>query len=40
MEKVLSYLEQNKERYISELSELLAIPSVSTKPEHAKDVRH
>ena len=40
MEQVLSYLERNKERYINELSELLAIPSVSTKPEHALDVRH
>lgn len=40
MEQVLSYLESNKERYLSELKEFLAIPSVSTNPENKSDVQH
>ncbi len=39
MQNVLSYLEQNKERYLDELRELLAIPSVSTTKAHEADVR-
>ncbi|MBI4536067.1 MAG: dipeptidase, partial [Ignavibacteriae bacterium] len=39
METILSYIDQNKERYLSELTELLAIPSVSTKKEHTVDIR-
>ena len=39
MEKILSYVETNKERYLSELKELLAIPSVSSKTEHRTDMR-
>ncbi|MGA1306703.1 MAG: dipeptidase [Candidatus Kapaibacteriota bacterium] len=33
------YLEQQHDRFISELTEFLSIPSVSTAPEHAPDVR-
>jgi len=39
MEKALAYAEENFERFVSELEELLRIPSISTKPEHAGDVR-
>jgi acetylornithine deacetylase/succinyl-diaminopimelate desuccinylase-like protein len=39
METILSYIEQNKDRYIAELTELLAIPSVSTKSENGPDIR-
>lgn len=39
MERVLSYVEDNKERYLAELTELLAIPSVSTNPANASDVQ-
>jgi acetylornithine deacetylase/succinyl-diaminopimelate desuccinylase-like protein len=38
MEQVLSYLEQHRERYLAELKELLAIPSVSTDSAHAGDI--
>lgn len=39
MKEVLGYIEQNSDRYLKELGELLAIPSVSTNPENAGDVR-
>jgi acetylornithine deacetylase/succinyl-diaminopimelate desuccinylase-like protein len=39
MESLLKFVEGNKERYLRELTELLSIPSVSTKPENAADVR-
>jgi acetylornithine deacetylase/succinyl-diaminopimelate desuccinylase-like protein len=39
MEKLLSYLADNRERYLKELSELIAIPSVSTKSENTADIR-
>jgi acetylornithine deacetylase/succinyl-diaminopimelate desuccinylase-like protein len=38
MENVLSYIDQNKDRYIKELTELLAIPSVSTNKENVPDI--
>lgn len=38
MENVLSYIDQNKDRYIRELTELLAIPSVSTNKENTPDI--
>lgn len=38
MEQVLHFVEQNRERYISELKELIAIQSISTNPENKKDV--
>jgi acetylornithine deacetylase/succinyl-diaminopimelate desuccinylase-like protein len=37
MEKVLPYIESNKERYLAELKEFLAIPSVSSQKEHDDD---
>lgn len=39
MEEIIRYIEDNKERYLRELKELLAIPSVSTSPENKVDVR-
>ncbi|MBI3004477.1 MAG: dipeptidase [Ignavibacteriales bacterium] len=39
MEKILSFVESNKERYLSELKDFLAIPSVSSQSEHNKDTR-
>lgn len=38
MDQVLNYLDENRERYLAELKELLAIPSVSTNPENKADV--
>ena len=39
MERVLPYVEANTQRYLEELGRLLAIPSVSTDPDRAADVR-
>jgi acetylornithine deacetylase/succinyl-diaminopimelate desuccinylase-like protein len=39
MQEALTYIDQNKERYLTELREFLAIPSVSTNPENAGDIR-
>jgi acetylornithine deacetylase/succinyl-diaminopimelate desuccinylase-like protein len=33
------YLSDNRERQLAELMELLAIPSISTEPDHAPDIR-
>jgi acetylornithine deacetylase/succinyl-diaminopimelate desuccinylase-like protein len=38
MEKVLPYIEANKERYLKELKEFLAIPSVSSQKDHDGDM--
>ncbi len=35
----VSYAQQNQQRFLGELKELLRIPSVSTAPEHKDDVR-
>ncbi|MDA9242252.1 dipeptidase [Flavobacteriaceae bacterium] len=39
MKNFKNYIEENKNRFINELFELLRIPSVSAKPEHDQDVR-
>ena len=39
MEKILSYIESNHERYLVELKELLAIPSVSSQTERKAEIR-
>lgn len=39
MQDVLRFIEANKQRYLDELTELIAIPSVSTNPENAPDIR-
>ena len=38
MQKVAEYIGKNNDRYVSELREFCAIPSVSTKSEHKKDI--
>ncbi len=38
MEKVLNYIDNNKQRYQEELVEFLKIPSISDLPEHKADV--
>lgn len=38
MDQVLQFVEANKDRYLSELKDLIAIPSVSTNPENKQDV--
>jgi acetylornithine deacetylase/succinyl-diaminopimelate desuccinylase-like protein len=35
----LQYAHQHRERFLSELAELLSIPSISTLPEHQPDIR-
>ena len=39
MEKILSYIESNHERYLAELKELIAIPSVSSQTERKPEMR-
>ena len=39
MNAVIDFINTNRERFIGELTEYLAIPSVSALPEHAEDVR-
>ena len=39
MQQVLAYLEANRDRYLSELKEFLAIPSVSSQTDHVSDMR-
>ena len=36
--KAIEYVRANRERYLKELKEFIAIPSISTLPEHKKDV--
>jgi acetylornithine deacetylase/succinyl-diaminopimelate desuccinylase-like protein len=39
MDKVIDFINVNRDRYVDELKTLLAIPSISALPEHASDVR-
>jgi acetylornithine deacetylase/succinyl-diaminopimelate desuccinylase-like protein len=39
MDKVIDYVNVNRDRYLEELKALLAIPSISALPQHAADVR-
>ena len=39
MDKALAYAAENFDGFVTELNELLRIPSVSTNPDHVKDVR-
>lgn len=38
MEKVIAYIESNKDRFVEELKEFLRIPSISNNPSNKKDV--
>jgi acetylornithine deacetylase/succinyl-diaminopimelate desuccinylase-like protein len=39
MDKVIDFINVNRERYLDELKALLAIPSISALPDHADDVK-
>ena len=39
MDKVIDFINVNRDRYLDELKALLAIPSISALPEHAGDVK-
>src|ERR671910_3109524 len=39
MEKIVDFINVNRDRYVEELKQYLAIPSISALPEHAPDVR-
>src|SRR5262245_16267181 len=39
MDKVIDFINVNRDRYLEELKTLLAIPSISALPEHAADVK-
>lgn len=39
MNKVIDFIHVNRDRYVDELKQYLAIPSVSALPAHAADVR-
>jgi acetylornithine deacetylase/succinyl-diaminopimelate desuccinylase-like protein len=39
MDKVIDYINVNRDRYLEELKALLAIPSISALPQHAGDVK-
>jgi acetylornithine deacetylase/succinyl-diaminopimelate desuccinylase-like protein len=39
MDKVIDFINVNRDRYVDELKALLAIPSISALPEHASDVK-
>ena len=38
-DKVIDFINVNRDRYLEELKSLLAIPSISALPEHAGDVK-
>ena len=38
--QALEYAKQNQERFLTELKEVLTIPSISTDPEHKADMQH
>ncbi|MFH1183981.1 MAG: dipeptidase [Chloroflexota bacterium] len=40
MNSALSYVGQNRERFLAELREVLTIPSISTDPDHKPDMQH
>jgi acetylornithine deacetylase/succinyl-diaminopimelate desuccinylase-like protein len=39
MKEVIDFIDSNYERYLDELKEFLRIPSISTLPEHSKDMQ-
>ena len=39
MENIKEYIEEHKDRFLSELIELLKIPSISADPAYAEDVK-
>src|SRR6186997_2399811 len=39
MNQVVDFINVNRDRYVDELKQYLAIPSISARPQHAADVR-
>ena len=39
MNEVVDFINVNRDRYVDELTQYLAIPSISALPEHKADVR-
>ena len=39
LKEALEYADKNRERFLTELKEVLAIPSISTDPEHKADMQ-
>jgi acetylornithine deacetylase/succinyl-diaminopimelate desuccinylase-like protein len=39
MNNIVDYINVHRDRYVDELKQYLAIPSISALPEHAADVR-
>ena len=39
MNQVVDFINVNRDRYVDELKQYLAIPSISALPQHAADVR-
>lgn len=39
MQAVIDYLEQNQERFVSQLCEYVRFPSVSAQPQHRNDLQ-
>src|SRR5512133_2081822 len=40
LKEALAYARENHERFLTELKEILTIPSVSTDPDHKRDMQH
>ena len=40
LNQALEYAKLNRERFLTELKEVLTIPSISTDPEHKADIQH
>ncbi len=40
LQEALDYAHQNRERFLTELKEVLTIPSISTDPDHKGDIQH
>lgn len=38
-DKIVNYLKENRDTHLKELTDWLAVPSVSALPEHKEDVR-
>ena len=39
MHPIIDFINTNRDRYVDELKDYLAIPSISALPQHAADVR-
>ena len=39
MDKIVDFINVNRDRYVDELKKYLAIPSISALPQHKDDVR-